>query len=246
MAEKKKQNESGVPGVKKLLEVGAHFGHAVRRWNPKMKRYIYDTRKGVHIFDLFKTKEKLEEVCEFMEESASQGKSMVFVGTKGQAVDVIKENAENLGVSYVVNRWVGGTITNWEQISKSIERLVEMREKMEKGEYDKYTKKEQVIKRREIERLERMYGGLVGLEDIPDLIFVVDPKREKVAVKEANDRDVTVVVIADSNADPSRVDYLIPANDDALKSVTLLVETVAGAVERGVKKKKKQKKGKKQ
>jgi len=141
MAKKKKQNESGVPGVKKLLEVGAHFGHAVRRWNPKMERYIYDTRKGVHIFDLFKTREKLEEVCEFMEEAASQGKSMVFVGTKGQAVDVIKENAEDLGVSYVVNRWVGGTITNWEQIEKSIERLVEMREKMEKGEYDKYTKK---------------------------------------------------------------------------------------------------------
>ena len=222
-----------LPNVKQLLEAGAHFGHAVKRWNPKMADYIYAEKNGIHIFDLFKTVEELKKVCNFMQEAASKGKRIVFLGTKSQAIEVVKREAERVGVAYVINLWVGGTLTNWEQIKSRVDLLKEMREKMEKGEYEKYTKKEQVLKNREIERLERMYGGLVSLSDRPEVLFIVDPHREKTAVKEAKDTGVTVVALADTNADPDLIDYIIPANDDALKSVRLIVETVAKAVEAG-------------
>jgi len=224
-----------LPDVKQLLEAGAHFGHAVKRWNPKMADYIYAEKNGIHIFDLFKTVEELEKACNFMQEAAAKGKRIVFLGTKSQAIEVVKREAERVGVAYVINRWIGGTLTNWEQIKSRVDLLKEMKEKMEKGEYEKYTKKEQVLKNREIERLERMYGGLVGLSNRPEVLFIVDPHREKTAVKEARDTGVTVVALADTNADPDLIDYIIPANDDALKSVRLIVETVAKAVEAGKK-----------
>ncbi len=224
-----------LPDVKQLLEAGAHFGHAVKRWNPKMAEYIYAERNGIHIFDLFKTVAQLEKACQFLQQAAADGKRIVFLGTKGQAVEVIKEEAERIGVAYVINRWVGGTLTNWSQIKSRIDLLKDMRVTMEKGGYQQYTKKEQVLKNRKIERLERMYGGLVNLEDRPEILFVVDPNREKTAVKEANDVGVTVVAIADTNANPDLIDYLIPANDDALKSVRLIVKTIAQAIEIGKK-----------
>lgn len=227
------------PSVKDLLEAGAHFGHAVKRWNPKMEKYIYESKNGIHLFDLFVSRDALEKACEYIEEQVAKGKRIVFVGTKGQAVEVVRKAAVELKIPYVVNRWVGGTLTNWEEITKRIEKLVAMQEKMSKGEYDKYTKKEQVLIRRDIERLQRMYGGLVDLKGKPDILFIVDPNREQVAVKEAVDMGVRVVALADSNADPDMVDYLIPANDDALKSVKVFVETIAKAVAIGQSKKKK-------
>lgn len=232
---KKETFKIELPELKQLLEAGAHFGHAVKRWNPKMAPYIYKERNGIHIFDLFKTVEELRKAVQFLAEAVSKGKTVVMLGTKGQAVAVIKEEAERLRVPYVVNRWVGGTLTNWEQIKSRIDLLREMREKEEKGEYSKYTKKEQVVLRREIERLERMYGGLVGLKKRPEILFVVDPSREKTAVKEARDTGTVVVALADTNADPDQIDYIIPANDDALKSVRLIVTTVAKAIEAGQK-----------
>lgn len=234
---KKKEEVLGIelPDVKQLLEAGAHFGHAVSRWNPKMKPYIYGERNGVHIFDLFKTVEKLEEAARFLKKAASEGKRIVLVGTKGQAVAVVKEEGERVGVPYVVNRWIGGTLTNWEQISQRIKLLKEMREKMKKGGYGKYTKKERVVLRRKIERLERMYGGLVGLKERPEVVVVVDPVREKVVVREAKRLGVTVVALADTNADPEMIDYIVPANDDALKTVRLIVKSLVAAIEVGLK-----------
>lgn len=232
-------SDKDLPSLTDLLESGAHFGHAVRRWNPKMKPYIYAARNRVHIFDLIKTRELLEASCDYLEEQVAAGKRVVFVGTKGQAVQVVSEEAKRLGVAVVTNRWVGGTVSNWSEIKKRIKRLVKMREKMDKGEYAKYTKKEQVLKKREIERLDRMYGGLTELKVLPDIMFVVDPNREKTAVHEAVGAGIPVVAICDSNADPDMIDYVIPANDDALKSVEILVKAVASAVERGLKKIKK-------
>ncbi len=224
-----------LPEVKQLLEAGAHFGHAVKRWNPKMANYIYAERNGIHIIDLFKTITQLEKACLFLQQAAAKNKRIVMIGTKSQAVEVVKTEAERIGVAYVINRWVGGTLTNWSQIKSRIDLLKDMRQTMAKGGYKQYTKKEQVLKSREIERLERMYGGLVDLKDKPEILFIVDPNREKTAIKEANDVGATVVAIADTNADPEAIDYLIPANDDALKSVRLIVETIAKAIEAGKK-----------
>lgn len=228
--------DTDFPSLKELLESGAHFGHVVRRWNPKMKPYIYIARNGVHIFDLIKTRDLLKIACEYLVEEVGKGKVVVFVGTKGQAVQVVKKEVERLGIPSVTNRWIGGTLTNWDQIKKRIDRLVDMRKKMEEGEYAKYIKKEQVMKRREIEQLDRLVGGLVDLKKKPDLLFVVDPNKEKTAVAEALALGIPVVAICDSNADPDMIEHIIPANDDALKSVELLVEAVAKAVEEGLKK----------
>ncbi len=224
-----------LPDVKQLLEAGAHFGHAVKRWNPKMADYIYAEKNGIHIFDLFKTIEQLEKACNYLQQAAAKNKRIIFLGTKSQAVQVVKTEAERVGVAYVINRWVGGTLTNWPQIKSRIDLLKQMKEAVAKGGFDHYTKKEQVLKKREIERLERMYGGLVNLEDKPEVLVVVDPNREKTAVKEAKDVGATVVALADTNADPDFIDYLIPANDDALKSVSLIIETIAQAIEIGKK-----------
>ena len=232
-------SDKDFPSLKDLLEAGAHFGHVVRRWNPKMAPYIYAARNRVHIFDLIKTREQLEKACAYLEEQAAAGKKIVFVGTKGQAVQVVAEEAKRLGIPSVTNRWVGGTVSNWGEIKKRIELLVKMREKMDRGDYAKYTKKEQVLKKREIERLDRMYGGLTELKHLPEVMFVVDPNREKTAVLEAIGAGIKVVAICDSNADPDMIDYVIPANDDALKSVELLVRAAGQAVERGMKKIKK-------
>jgi small subunit ribosomal protein S2 len=215
--------------LKDLLEAGCHFGHQSSRWNPKMKPYIFTARDGVHVFDLAKTKEGLEAAMEYVEGLVKEGKTIVFVGTKRQAKEIIKEVAEKVGMPYVSQRWLGGTITNWEEIKKRIERLGEMKEKREKGEYKEFTKKERILIDREIARLERLFGGLKGLKDLPEAIFVVDVKRELAAVKEANKRGVKVVALVDTNSDPDLVDYVIPANDDATGSIELVVRKIGEA-----------------
>jgi small subunit ribosomal protein S2 len=213
-----------------LLEAGSHFGHQAKRWNPRMKPYIWKAKDGVHIFDLSITAQKIKEAAEKIAEVVRGGGKIVFVGTKRQAKVVITEEAQRCGAYYVSNRWPGGLVTNWRQISKSIRELEKLKEGQEKGEHNKYTKKENVLIQRKIQRLERLVGGLVGLQKPPDVIFVVDTLREKTAVKEARAKGILVVAMADSNSDPDLIDLLIPANDDAIRSIKLVVSKMADAV----------------
>ncbi|MBN1263719.1 MAG: 30S ribosomal protein S2 [Candidatus Pacebacteria bacterium] len=228
--EKAKKNEVS---LMQLLEVGAHFGHQPRRWNPKMAPYLYGKRSGVHIFDLVKTKKKLEEACDFVKNFVAGGGEIVFVGTKRQAAEIIREEAKRAGVAFVAQRWLGGTITNWSQIKKSIKKFGEMKAKKAAGEYEKYTKKENLLIAREIRRLEKFFGGLTGLKEIPEAMFMVDVKREEAALKEAAKKKIPVVAMVDSNSDPNLVDYPIPINDDAIRSIKLVVTRIADAVIEG-------------
>ncbi len=216
-----------------LLEAGAHFGHQVRRWNPKMDKYIYSVRDGVHVFDLTITARLLDAACEYIEEQAAAGKKIVFLGTKRQAKPIVKEEAIRVGAPYIVERWLGGTVTNWDEISKRLNRMNEMKKKREEGEYKKYTKKEQVLIDREIGRLERFFGGISDFTTIPDVLFVVDIVKEKVAVKEATLRGIPVVAMVDTNADPDFVLKPIPANDDAVRSIKYIVSRIADAYAAG-------------
>jgi len=216
-----------------LLEAGCHFGHQVRRWNPKMAPYIYDQRDKIHIFDLAITAKKLTEACEYVKTLTQKGGRICFVGTKRQARAIVKEEAKRVNMPYITERWLGGTLTNWQQIQKSIKDLLEMKEKKAAGEYEKYTKKENVLLNRKINRLERFFGGLASLEDLPEAIFVVDSVREATAVREANQTEIPVVGLIDTNADPDLVDYAISANDDAVRSIKLIVAKIADAVQLG-------------
>lgn len=225
----------GMPSLKEMLEAGVHFGHSVKRRNPRMDEYVYAVKNGVQIFDLLKTKEALESARSYLSEAVGQGAQVLLVGTKSQAVETIRTEAERLGLPFITTRWVGGLFTNWEQIKNRIARLLEMRKKYEEGEYKKYTKKEQVLLKREIDRLERMYGGLVLLTKLPDIVFIVDPTREVTAMREAIATEIKIVAICDTNCDPTHVQYVIPGNDDALKSVVMLIAAVAQAIEKGQK-----------
>ena len=225
-----------MPSLEDLLEAGAHFGHSTKRRHPKMDQYVYAIKNGVQIFDLVKTKSQLAKACEYLTDVVGKGKTVLVMGTKGQAVEIVRTESVRIGIPYVVNRWVGGLLTNWNEIKKRVSKLETMRTKMEAGDYAKYTKKEQVLLKREIQRLERMYGGLVGLKKVPDVIFIVDPTREQTALRESFARDVKIVAICDSNADPEGIEIVIPANDDALKTVEMLVEHVMKAIELGMKK----------
>lgn len=231
--------EKNLPSLTELLEAGAHFGHSVKRRNPKMDEYIYATKNGVQIFDLVKTRELLSKACAYLEDVASQDGKILVVGTKGQAAEIVRTESERVGNAYIVNRWVGGLFTNWDEIKKRIDKLVEMKAKFESGDYKKYTKKEQVLLKREVDRLERMYGGLVSLKKLPDALVVIDPTRETTAIKEALMKQVPIVAVVDSNCDPTDMKLVIPANDDSLKTVTILVKTIMGAIERGIKNQKK-------
>jgi len=223
------------PELKEMLEAGVHFGHSVKRRNPRMDDYVYAVKNGVQIFDLVKTHAQLVVACDYLKEVVAKGGTVLLVGTKGQAAPTIKAEAERLGVPFITTRWVGGLFTNWDQLKTRIAKLVEMRKKFEAGEYKKYTKKEQVLLKREIDRLERMYGGLVKLEKLPDVIFIVDPTAEKTAMSESITSKIPVVAICDTNCDPTHVTHVIPANDDALKSVVMLVTAVTHAIEEGQK-----------
>lgn len=224
-----------LPSLKDMLEAGVHFGHSVKRRNPRMDEYVYAIKNGVQIFDLVKTRAELELACQYIVEHVSAGEEILLVGTKGQASDTVKSEAERLGVAFITTHWVGGLFTNWEQIKTRVDKLIDMKKKFEAGEYKKYTKKEQVLLKKDMDRLERMYGGLVALKGLPKLVFIVDPTREITAMREATHRGIPVVAIVDSNGDPSHIERVIPANDDALKSVVMLVTAVTKAVEKGLK-----------
>ena len=218
--------------LKQLLEAGCHFGHQTVRWNPKMKPYIFEAREGIHIFDLVKTKEGLEAACAFVKETSTKEGKILFVGTKRQAREIIQKVAKDIGMPYVSQRWLGGTLTNFEQIQKSLEKLETLKKEKEEGKYKEYTKKENLLIDREIERLEKFFGGLVGLKELPEAIFVVDVKSEANAVLEAARKGIKIVAIVDTNSDPDLVDYVIPANDDAQKSIELIVGIIGEACKR--------------
>jgi small subunit ribosomal protein S2 len=222
--------------LKELIESGAHFGHQSRRWNPKMQPYLYGVQEGVHIFDLTKTKEALLEALDFLKKQAGEGKVILLVGTKKQAKGKVREVAEAVGTPYVSERWLGGTLTNFEQIKKSIDKLAKMKEEKTSGIYQKFTKKERLLLQREIDRLERFLGGLSTLSALPDVLVVVDTHKEVGVIKEANKKGVTTVGIVDSNSDPTVVDYPIPMNDDATKALEYVIGKVGEAIAEGKKK----------
>jgi len=224
-----------LPKIQEMLDAGVHFGHQARRWNPKMEKYIYTVSKNVHIIDLEQTEKMLEKACDFLFEQASLGKSIVFVGTKRQSKETVELEAKRCGAMYVNERWVGGTITNFETIKKNLDKLLDMIKGKEEGRFDIYTKRERLTIDREIEKLQIAYGGIINLKRSPEVVFVIDPKREKTAVREARIAKVPVVGVVDTNADPTEIDYPIPANDDAIKSVALVVKAIASAVEEGYK-----------
>ena len=224
-----------LPKIEELLDAGVHFGHQVRRWNPEMEKYIYAARKGIHVIDLQKTHEELKKACEFLYETASKGGQIVFVGTKRQARDIIELEANRCGALHVTERWLGGTMTNYNVIKKNLQRYVDLQRQREAGELDKYTKKERLLIDREIAKLQRSIGGIVSLKGTPAAVFVVDGRREKTVIKEANMKDVPVVALLDTNSDPRNVDYVIAGNDDAIKSIATIVRVISDAVEEGYK-----------
>lgn len=217
-------------GVKELLEAGVHFGHQTKRWNPKMKPFIFDARNGIHIIDLSKTAAQLEAACEFLAKTVAKGQKVLFVGTKKQAQQAVKETAKEAGQLFVTERWLGGTLTNFATVKKSLARLREI-EKMEAdGSINNYVKQEQSMIRREAARLVKYFDGVRTLNGNPGAMFVVDVKREHNAVAEARKLKIPVVAITDTNADPDLVDYPIAGNDDAIRSVRLILATVTQAI----------------
>ena len=219
--------------MKQLLEAGVHFGHQTRRWDPRMAEYIFQARNGIHIIDLQKTSEKLDEAYNFVREQSEEGKTVLFVGTKKQAQDCVKEAAEKSGMYYVNQRWLGGTLTNFQTIRKRIDRLTEL-ENMEKdGTFDVLPKKEVVLLKKEMEKLNKNLGGIKEMTELPGLLFVVDPKKEHNAILEARKLNIPVVGLVDTNCNPEDVDYCIPGNDDAIRAVKLISDCIANAVIEG-------------
>ena len=216
--------------MKQLLEAGVHFGHQTRRWNPKMAPYIFAERNGIYIIDLQQTLGLIDEAYDFMRKVGESGKPVLFVGTKKQAQAAIKDEAERCGMYFVNERWLGGMLTNHKTISKRIDRLAEIRAMQEDGTINKYAKKEALKLMAEADKLEKYLGGIKDMKGMPGAIFVVDPKKEKIAVKEARILGIPVVGIVDTNCDPDDVDYIIPANDDAIRAVRLITSTMADAI----------------
>lgn len=216
--------------MKQLLEAGVHFGHQTRRWNPKMKKYIFTERNGIYIIDLQKTVKKVEEAYNFVKELAGEGGTVLFVGTKKQAQDSVKEEAIRSGMYYVNQRWLGGTLTNFETIQKRIARLKDIERMSEDGTFEVLPKKEVVQLRKEQERLEKFLGGIKDMKALPDALFIIDPRKERIAVAEAHKLNIPIVGIVDTNCDPDEIDVVIPANDDAIRAVKLLTGKMADAI----------------
>ncbi len=222
-----------VVSMKQLLEAGVHFGHQTRRWNPKMAPYIFTERNGIYIIDLQKTVKKLDEAYSFIREVSQNGGEVLFVGTKKQAADSIKEEAERCGMHYVNARWLGGMMTNFKTIQKRIDRLAQLRKMEEDGTFELLPKKEVVKLKLEIEKLEKFIGGIKNMKKPPAALFIVDPKKEKIAVSEARKLNIPIVAIVDTNCDPDEIDYVIPGNDDAIRAVKLIAGAMANAVMEG-------------
>ncbi|MCI8497259.1 MAG: 30S ribosomal protein S2 [Clostridiales bacterium] len=222
-----------VVSMKQLLEAGVHFGHQTRRWNPKMAQYIFTERNGIYIIDLQKTVKKLEEAYLFVRSLAEQGENILFVGTKKQAQDSIREEATRAGAYYVNARWLGGMLTNFRTIRTRIDRLAQLRRMEEDGTFELLPKKEVIKLNLEIEKLEKFLGGIKDMKKLPAAMFVVDPRKEKIAVAEAKKLGIPVVAIVDTNCDPDEIDYVIPGNDDAIRAVRLIAATMANAMLEG-------------
>ena len=219
--------------MKQLLEAGVHFGHHTRRWNPKMAEYIFTERNGIYIIDLQKTVKKVEEAYNFVRELAENGEEILFVGTKKQAQDSIKEEAERVGMYYVNARWLGGMLTNFSTIKTRIDRLAQLRKMEEDGTFALLPKKEVVKLNLEIEKLEKYLGGIKNMKKLPAALFIVDPRKERNAVAEARKLNIPIIAIVDTNCDPDEVDYVIPGNDDAIRAVKLIAGTISNAIVEG-------------
>jgi len=219
--------------MRQLLEAGVHFGHQTRRWNPKMRPYIYGERNGIYIIDLEQTTRALEKACNYMRKAASEKKNIVFVGTKKQAAEIIEQEAKKCGAFFVNQRWLGGMLTNFETIRLRINRLKDLDEMKNTGDFYRRPKKELTVLNREMFKLERSLGGIKGMRGRPDVLFIVDQKHELIAVSEAKKMDVSVVGIVDTNCDPDNIDFVIPGNDDSIRSIKLIVSSIADAVLEG-------------
>lgn len=219
--------------MKQLLEAGVHFGHQTRRWNPKMEEYIFTERNGIYIIDLQKTVKLIDTAYDYMKSVAADGGVVLFVGTKKQAQDSIEEEATRAGQYYVNHRWLGGTLTNWKTIQSRIARLKELKKMAEDGTFDVLPKKEVAVLTKQREKLERFLGGIEDMPRIPDVLFIVDPHKEQIAVKEAQKLHIPIVAMVDTNTDPDDIDYVIPSNDDAIRAVRLITSKMADAIVEG-------------
>jgi small subunit ribosomal protein S2 len=219
--------------MRELLEAGVHFGHQTRRWNPKMRRFIFNERSGIYIIDLTQTSERLDEAAQFVRNLAERNGTVLFVGTKKQAQDAVENEAKRVGMPYVNHRWLGGLLTNWRTMSSRIERLHEMRRLKEEGQMDLLPAKERISMSQELEKLEANLGGVADMRRQPDAIFIIDLKKEALAVREARRLGMPVIALVDTNADPDESDYVIPGNDDAIRSCALVTRVLADAIEAG-------------
>ena len=222
-----------VISMKQLLEAGVHFGHQTRRWNPKMKKYIFTERNGIYIIDLQKTVKMMEQAYNFVRDLAANDGNILFVGTKKQAQEAVKEEATRSNMFYVNHRWLGGTLTNFQTIRKRIERLHELERMEEDGTFDVLPKKEVVLLKKEQAKLEKFLGGIKYMKKLPDAIFVIDPRKERIAVAEARKLNIPIIAIVDTNCDPDEIDYVIPGNDDAIRAVRLFTGKIADAILEG-------------
>lgn len=222
-----------IPSLTELLEAGVHFGHHVSRWHPKMAPHIFGSRSGIHIINVEETQKHLAAALEFLKGIAARGGNVLFVGTKQQAQSLVKQSAQEVGMPYVSERWLGGTLTNFGEIKRVVKRLLDLRDKREKGELKKYTKQEQVWIARDIEDMERKVGGIETMMQMPDAIFIVDIRSDKTALAEAVQKKIPVVALVDTNVNPRDVAYQIPANDDGVKSITFILSLVAEAIKEG-------------
>lgn len=224
--------QSVVP-MKALLEAGVHFGHRTRRWNPKMKPFIFTERNGIHIIDLQQTITRLNQAYEMVRDTVASGGVVLFVGTKKQAQETIMQEASRSGMPYVEQRWLGGTLTNWRTIRQRIDYLLESEKQQARGEFSRLIKKEALLREREIVRLNKRLGGLKDMRRLPNLIFIIDVRRDSLAIKEANTLGIPVIAMVDTNCDPEPIDYIIPSNDDAIRAIKLIINTIANACVEG-------------
>ena len=222
-----------VVAMKQLLEAGVHFGHQTRRWDPRMAEYIFQARNGIHIIDLQKASKKIDEAYEFIKEQVEEGKTVLFVGTKKQAQECMKDAAIKSGMYYVDQRWLGGMLTNFDTIQKRIQRLKELETMEQDGTFDVLPKKEVILLKKEMEKLERNLGGIKDMDKLPGVIFLVDPKKERIAILEARKLNIPVIGLVDTNCNPEDVDYAIPGNDDAIRAVKLIADVMANAIIEG-------------
>jgi small subunit ribosomal protein S2 len=220
--------------MKELLEAGVHFGHYTRRWNPKMRPYIFTERNGIHILDLQLTVDALSAACGAVRDITARGGTVLFLGTKKQAAEIIRQEAERVNMPYVTERWLGGMLTNWQTIRKRIDYLLDLEARRERGEFSMLLKKEVLLIERQIAKLERRLGGIKRMTHLPDMLYLVDARREEIAVSEAARLGIPVVAMVDTNGDPDLIDFVIPSNDDAIRAIKLVTATIADAVEEGL------------